>query len=409
MPSGYTRTTALGVTPPSAISWGLSEDSRRPAWRPTLPQRVHRLKPLIQRRQIRLAAQLIALVLVAWGVVHSSRQAAQQLAVQQRELLEQAERLQRESEQASSQPEQARLAAAAGRVRAQATQFWRASPVWLILAGLAYAAGMLPAGWYWRTCLLRLEQPAPPLRTMWAYMLGHLGKYFPGKAMVLVLRVGALAPLGVLKVATTATIFMETLTMMGVGGAAAALSLIGLRIDWKWTALALGLLAVTLIPILPPVLRQVLRRTQRGIDADKMDAWLSRIDWQLFAYGLGALSVTWLAYGGSLYCVLLASPAAEFATSDTTTVALSALAACALAVVLGFVSFLPGGAGVREVVLTTVLTPVVGPVAAIAAALWLRIVWLTTELVLVGLLWAVQRFITPATLPLPPHPNALAN
>lgn len=53
-----------------------------------------------------------------------------------------------------------------------------------------------------------------------------------------------------------------------------------------------------------------------------------------------------------------------------------------MAVVLGFVSFLPGGAGVREVVLSTMLAPIVGPVAALAAAVWLRIVWLVTELIL---------------------------
>jgi uncharacterized membrane protein YbhN (UPF0104 family) len=62
------------------------------------------------------------------------------------------------------------------------------------------------------------------------------------------------------------------------------------------------------------------------------------------------------------------------------TIALSSIGACAMAVVLGFVSFLPGGAGVREVVLSTMLTPIVGPVAAVAAAVWLRIVWLAAEL-----------------------------
>ncbi len=81
---------------------------------------------------------------------------------------------------------------------------------------MAYGLGMLPAAWFWRQSLLRLSQPAPRGRTLYAYCAGHLGKYFPGKAMVIILRVGILAPLGVLKVATTLTIFLETLTMMAV-------------------------------------------------------------------------------------------------------------------------------------------------------------------------------------------------
>ncbi len=200
--------------------------------------------------------------------------------------------------------------------------------------------------------------------------------------MVIILRVGVLAPLGVLKVATTLTVFLETLTMMAVGSAWAAICLLWLQLDVRWTLLALGLMAITFLPTLPPLLREVLRRTQRGIEPHLMDAWLARIDWSLLGLGWSVMSVTWLANGVSLACVLIASPAAEFSGASWLTIAASALGACAMAVVLGFVSFLPGGAGVREVVLSTMLTPVVGPIAALAAAVWLRIVWLVTEMLL---------------------------
>ncbi len=62
-------------------------------------------------------------------------------------------------------------------------------------------------------------------------------------------------------------------------------------------------------------------------------------------------------WGLSLQCVLNGLPIAETSDATGTQLLLSSLGACALAVVLGFVSLLPGGAGVREVVLSTILAP----------------------------------------------------
>lgn len=358
---------------------------------PCTVQRTRTLKPFYKSRSFRWAAQLAALLLVAWGIVHTGRQATSQLASQQQALESQAHQLDQRADEAEGD-ERSRLRAEAENVRQSARNFWQAAPAWLGAAGLAYAIGMLPAAWFWRTCLLRLDQPVPVDLTLYAYCLGHLGKYFPGKAMVIVLRVGVLAPLRVLKIATTLTIFMETLTMMAVGSAAAALCLMALRIDWRWTLLACGLMLLTFLPTLPPLLREVLRRTQRNVAPALMKVWLERIDWTLLGKGWVAMALVWLANGVSLYCVLRASPSAQFAQVDWLTMALSALGACAMAVVLGFVSFLPGGAGVREVVLSTMLAPIVGPVAAIAAAVWIRIVWLSTEVVMaIGLRAIVPR------------------
>jgi uncharacterized membrane protein YbhN (UPF0104 family) len=103
------------------------------------------------------------------------------------------------------------------------------------------------------------------------------------------------------------------------------------------------------------------------------------------------LSATWVAYGVSLLLVLRSLPIADFQHTTTATLWLSCMGACALAVVLGFVSLLPGGAGVREAVLSIVLAPVVGPFAALCGAIWLRVVWLATELLMVGLLLVLKQ------------------
>lgn len=349
------------------------------------------MKPFWKKRWFRWLAQLVALLLVAWGIAHSARQASRQLAQQQSQLNAQADELESQAASATTPAQSAELIGQATQLRDRARNFWHASPLWLTLAGVSYALGTLCAGWFWRTSLARLAQPAPLGKTLYAYCLGHLGKYFPGKAMVIILRVGVLAPLGVLKVATTMTVFLETLTMMAVGSAWAAICLVWLQLDVRWTLLALGLMVITFLPTLPPLLREVLRRTQRGIEPHLMNAWLARIDWRLLGVGWSAMTITWLANGLSLACVLIACPAAEFSGASWPTIAASSLGACAMAVVLGFVSFLPGGAGVREVVLSTMLAPIVGPVAALAAAVWIRVVWLVTEVVLAIVLGAAFR------------------
>ena len=212
--------------------------------------------------------------------------------------------------------------------------------------------------------------------------------------MVIVLRLGALKGYDFKKMATAITIFMETLTMMAVGGALAAICLILLNIDWKLTLLAVGLLLAMLLPTLPLVLRLIIAKLQRGVSAETIREWTSRIHFGLVLKGWLAMTVTWLLFGLSLLCILRGLPISEAMETDWLRLLLSSLGACALAVVLGFVSLLPGGAGVREVVLSTILAPVVGPTAALCAAIWLRITWLVTELAVVAIV-ATLRFLLP--------------
>jgi len=178
--------------------------------------------------------------------------------------------------------------------------------------------------------------------------------------------------------------------MMAVGGALASLCLIALNLDWKLTALAVALLLCMFLPTLPPVLRFIIAKLQRGVSAKTLREWTSRIHTGLILKGWGAMLVTWLMFGLSLLCVLQSLPIAEQTTTNWTQLMLSALGACTLAVVLGFVSLLPGGAGVREVVLSTILAPIVGPTAALCAAIWLRVIWLATELALVALIALIR-------------------
>ena len=54
-------------------------------------------------------------------------------------------------------------------------------------AGIAYAVGWLPSVWFWRSLMGSLGGRVTFADAARAYYCGHLGKYVPGKAMVLVI------------------------------------------------------------------------------------------------------------------------------------------------------------------------------------------------------------------------------
>jgi glycosyltransferase 2 family protein len=338
--------------------------------------------------------QVVVLLIVGLGIVHTGRKARQQLNAQRQALIEQARQAQAEAEGTNDPVVQQRKLAEAQALLVTVDHFWYASPSYLLGAGIVYMFGMWPAYWYWRQCLLAMDQHVPSLATHWAYFFGNLGKYFPGKAMVVVLRLAALSEFGVKKVVTTVTIFMETLTMMAVGGACAAICLLLLNLDWRLTAISLGLLVTTFIPTLPPVLRWIILLLQPGVPSHILTQWTGRIHFGLIAKGWLALSLTWILFGLSLQMVLQGLAISEGSQVPWHVNSLSCLGASALAVVLGFVSLVPGGAGVRELVLSAILTPVFGPTAALCGAVWLRITWLAAELAIVAIL-AALKFVFP--------------
>ena len=94
---------------------------------------------------------------------------------------------------------------------------WRFHFGWLAVSGCLYLLGTLPCGIFWHRTLLALGQPVSLPRALRAYYIGHLGKYVPGKAMVVILRTGLVRGQGVDTALAAACVFFETLTMMAVG------------------------------------------------------------------------------------------------------------------------------------------------------------------------------------------------
>jgi glycosyltransferase 2 family protein len=276
---------------------------------------------------------------------------------------------------------------------------WQVRPLWLIAAALLYAAGLVPMAWFWHRALAALGQPAPWPATLRAYYLGHIGKYVPGKAMAVVLRVAGVRKWVSIRNALVSSL-LETLTMMAVGAfLAAVLSTFVLRMEPSLAAIALAMAAVAGLPTLPPVARRLarigLQRVKPNGEAETpatssidLRASLDRIDLHLLAGGWFAAILCWTLLGVSLWATLTAIGVDKLSPlSDLPRL----MAAVAFAVVAGFLSLLPGGLLVRDALLMQLLAPVCGKADALVAAVLLRLVWLVTELAVCGILYVAAR------------------
>ncbi|MCA9213859.1 MAG: UPF0104 family protein [Planctomycetales bacterium] len=259
--------------------------------------------------------------------------------------------------------------------------------LWIAMGGFVYAISLLPLGFYWHRILNRMGQRPTFFNTIRAYYLGHLGKYVPGKAMVVVLRTGALKDSN--RAVTAISVFAETLSMMAVGAFQAA-AIIAVQFSSHTTLLAasIGLMLVAGVPTFPPVFRFIVLTLKVDKVDEAVNSAIEAYRWPLVIRGWLLSFVAWNVMMLSLWCVLNAL--------EPETVSLIAeyprlLASVTLAVVAGFLSLLPGGVGVRELVFNSLLSGTYSPAVALVCPVLLRLAWLFAELVTAGVLHAIGR------------------
>ena len=266
---------------------------------------------------------------------------------------------------------------------------------WIAFAGFVYVAALLPFGIYWLRVLRAMDQRPPFWAVMRAYFLGHLGKYVPGKAMVVVLRTGGLQQAN--SAVTAISVFAETLAMMAVGAFVAA-GIIATQFADKTAFLlaAVVLMIMAGVPTFPPVFRFIVLT----LKVDKVDEAvrrsLDKYTWNLVISGWALSLIGWLMMAFSLYAVLQAFPVASSAQSSLFAAYPRMLAAVSLAVVAGFLSLLPGGVGVRELVFNELLNQPYGSVVAMICPVLVRLTWLFSELLVAGVL---QLFVRQSKTP----------
>ena len=270
---------------------------------------------------------------------------------------------------------------------------WDFDPLWLVFAGALYLLGLLPAGLFWRHVLVLLGQDVRLGEALRAYYVGHLGKYVPGKAMVVVIRAGMIRNRRVDTGVAAASVFFETLTMMAVGAfLAAAILAAAFRGQTLLFSVAVGLMVLAGMPSLPPVVNRRVRLVGVGKTDPSTGKKLENLGYGTLLLGWASMSTVWVLLGLSLWAVLRA-------TGSTDAGPLGQLHLCtagvSLAMVAGFLSLVPGGAVVREAILAELMVPWVGgEVLALVSAVMLRLVWLLSELVISGILYVSGPWIS---------------
>ena len=269
----------------------------------------------------------------------------------------------------------------------------------LALAGVCYIVAYVPAAIYWRYAMQTLGQKPGRYEAFRAYYIGHLGKYVPGKAMVLIIRTGLVTSERTKMTAAGASVFLETMTMMAVGAFVAAstvalIVLFGLHLiedrDW-WMLWALGIMIGIVLPILPPVFHFVARRLK------KFNIELEGLTFKTLAVGWILNIPVWIMLGVSLWLIMQGLGIESKSVMNELLVCILAIS---LSIVIGFASMLPAGLGSREAVMILVLTPLVAahpigadaPTAvAIAIAAAHRVMSILSELTISAILaWNIK-------------------
>jgi glycosyltransferase 2 family protein len=278
-----------------------------------------------------------------------------------------------------------------------------ASSAWLLLSAVLYVASWLPSVWFWRALMRALSGRPDFAAAARAYYCGALGKYVPGKAMVLVLRGSLMNGRGCTGRTAAITAAYETLTMMGTG------LLVGLLLaplpewvparDQPWLVPVVVLAVLAGLPVIarllswavvkmsPPDLVELDEAGPRDPEAVASPGRLVIPTW-LVGAGCAAFLISWAIQGLSLGVTLHAVDQplywAEWPVWS---------GAMALSTSLGFAMlFAPAGLGVREGILLGILTQAgVDPHAAIAATVLSRLVSFGSDLLVAGLLYPTFR------------------
>jgi glycosyltransferase 2 family protein len=265
---------------------------------------------------------------------------------------------------------------------------------YLVPAGLLYLLAHICWGSFWVRLLRGQNIPITLFAGLRCYFVSQFGKYIPGKAWVIVMRVGMLGSPGT-KLAVGLTATYETLTSMAAGTLLGVALLPYLGVLPPAVAgnnsLLFGLAGLPIALALLNKLAARIAAKRRGPDATPLPS----PSLVLMAQGLLHGVCGWCLLGLSLALVIRA--VVPEPTPWTGQAYLGDVGAVGLSYVLGFVVLVaPGGLGVRELVLQQVLTRrfLVNQEEAAAAgtaavvALVLRLVWTVAELVLATALWA---------------------
>jgi len=295
---------------------------------------------------------------------------------------------------------------------------WKSVRVlWIPLSCIFGFLSILMPGILWWIVLRDFHVHPPFLPTQAAYSVGSLGKYVPGKAMVPIMRSAAMRKWGVPVSLSILGVIVETLVSLSAAGTLGAITLSASNPpSWLFqVSVAASLLSI--VPIVPPVFNWLLKlasKRKRLLNIESESQKNSHlIGWTLVFQCWSLAAIGWILMGTSLFAAVatvspqvlsyalpqhahldLVSGVYSGAIATSLQLWILCIATATLAFVIGFLSMLPGGAGVRELIVTVLLAPIVGYAPALAAAVLYRITNLVSELAMAGLTSVASRSVS---------------
>lgn len=248
-------------------------------------------------------------------------------------------------------------------------------PGFALISVLPIVAGAWVLGWGWKKLMERMAGRKMPTGLCVAlHVESQLARYTPGKVGMPLVRMSGAERIGVSSRVIGVSVFVETLSLLAVGGLVAFATLLAtgtlagesaaLLGSWGVPVLCVfGIATVALLAVdrrfIPGMFRRFVDDGGRGAVVPLRLPLVHVVYW-----------ITWVIHGYLVSRAVGASHAAGLASSGL----------YALAPILGFLALVtPGGLGVREFVLAMGLAPALGPPAAVSAAIASRAISLVGD------------------------------
>jgi uncharacterized membrane protein YbhN (UPF0104 family) len=259
----------------------------------------------------------------------------------------------------------------------QLSQFdFRVDYSWLVLAGIIYVLGVSCSLTFWYLSLRGLGQRPPPLTVSWAYFLGHLAKYVPGKALVVLVRTVLLRGPRCRTDVAAVTVVYETFLYMAVGAALAGVVVLvyGPLADHLQYRHVIILLAALVPLVIPWVFNRVMSRLTAPFrkQPDGTELPLPKFGVRLMALGI-LLQVCCCVFVALSLGAVIRAVRPDF---DLWPALPGLTAKLAAAIAVGFVIPTPAGLGTREYALKLMLEDDLGEAVAVLVPLLTRLTWL---------------------------------
>ena len=244
---------------------------------------------------------------------------------------------------------------------------WRADPG-LLAASVALHVLVLAWGvWVWSRVLRHFEHPPVRLGTLQRiWFLSNLARYVPGKVFQFIAVAQLSRSAGLSGAVLLTSMLVHTGITLLAAVVVAAWTVTGgvfRGVDPLWPAI--GLTAAALAAVHPAFLNRLLAAIPRLLKREVI-RWNGR--WMDGVLLMALSIVSWVLYGGAYHLFIAALIDVPWSLMPALT------GVNALSFVFGYVSPLPGGAGLREVSMKMLLEPYmasgVAAVLAIAARLW---------------------------------------